>query len=95
MKYYSEFDLLKPENFRFVTEFDETGTGIGYKAIPIENIRNIPTSDAVEVVRCVNCEYYRNSPFGHATIGWCSIFGHHFKPEFYCAHGDKRDGKKV
>lgn len=95
MKYYSEFDLMKPENFRFVTEFDETGTGIGYNAIPIDIIHNIPSSDVVEIVYCKDCKNYRSSPFGHPSIGWCMIFGRHFKQTFYCAQGDKRDDKKV
>lgn len=95
MKYYSEFDLLNPANFRFVTEFDETGTGIGYKAIPIDIFKNIPTVDAVEVVRCRDCVYLTRSPWNRPDLGWCKLYGHNRKMDYYCASGEKKHEKKV
>lgn len=53
-------------------------------------IDDMPTVDAVEVIRCGDCEHYVKSPFGHAKLGWCKIDGKHRSREFYCAHADRR-----
>ena len=47
--------LLTVPNVRKVTEYDETGTGIDYLAVPVEAIEKVPTIDAVPVVRCKDC----------------------------------------
>lgn len=40
-----------------VTEYDETGCGITYLAVPVDAIKAAPTIDAVPVVRCKECKY--------------------------------------
>lgn len=95
MKYISEFDLLNPENFIDVTETDSFGDLYTYKAIPrsvIGSLFNSSCNDVTKVTRCKNCIHHRPSPFGSTEMIWCSIFGCHFKPEFYCGHGDKKHG---
>lgn len=49
--------LLNSFEVRKVTEYDETGCSIDYQAVPVEAIRNAPTIDAVEVVRCGDCKH--------------------------------------
>lgn len=46
--------------------------------------------EPIEVVRCKDCTFYGKSPFGHATIGWCKIFGNHRNPDWFCANGEKK-----
>ena len=41
--------LLKVPNVRKVTEYDETGEGITYLAVPVEAIENAPTIEAEPV----------------------------------------------
>lgn len=51
---------------------------------------NIPDADAVEVVRCKDCEYYENgecvSPYIYMSDGA------HLWPDedFYCSYGERR-----
>lgn len=49
--------------------------------------------NAVEVVRCKDCDAFRNSPFGHSTeiIGWCKLEGEHHRPNYYCAKGSRKN----
>lgn len=53
----------------------------------IEAVEDSPTIDAVEVVRCRDCIAFGKSPYGHPGLGWCRIYGHHFKPDYFCASG--------
>lgn len=43
------------EKSRWVTEYDEGGWGIDYRAVSEEEINNAPAADVVEVVRCKGC----------------------------------------
>lgn len=49
-------------------------------------------SDTIQVVRCKDCRHCGRSPYGHPTIGWCIIAGHHRRPDYYCADGEKKEG---
>ena len=63
-------ELLTVPNVRKVTEYDETGCGISYLAVPVETIKAAPAVDAVPVVHarwvkdaerntyCSHCETY-------------------------------------
>lgn len=82
-------DLLDGFDVRRVTEYDETGCGMQYNAVPVEVIENAPTVDAVEVIRCGRCAYYGKSPFGSRELGWCRIDAKHRPPNYYCANADE------
>lgn len=56
----------------------------------IKRTQDVPAVDAVEVVRCRDCNAFGKSPFGHPFIGWCKIFGDHRKPDYYCASGRRK-----
>ena len=53
-------------------------------------IHKMPTIDAVEVVRCKDCENW--DEHGH----WCTIrdsYGWDYTPDDYCSYGVKKDGE--
>lgn len=48
----------------------------------LHKIRNYPTADVVEVVRCKDCKYF--SEFHHCgVLGFC-------EPNEYCSRGERR-----
>lgn len=55
MRLIDKDDLLKVPNVRKVTEYDETGEGITYLAVPVEAIEKAPTIEAEPVVHCKDC----------------------------------------
>ena len=55
----------------------------GLRAIVLEkDIRNAPTVDAVEVVRCKDCKHYMTI---HCTCDGCCI-----SDDWYCADGERK-----
>lgn len=50
--------------------------------------------DAVEVVRCKDCDSFSPNPFGAIGIGWCKTLCDHCRPDFFCANGKKRTEKE-
>lgn len=70
-----------------------TGTAsVGYYTETIEEVlKQTPTVDAVEVVRCKDCRYYDKDAL------WCNISSPIFYPEHYnwyeedfCSYGERR-----
>lgn len=52
-----------------------------------EQIKDAPTVDAVEVVRCKDCENWDGEEH------WCNIrdsYGWDYKPNDFCSYGDKK-----
>lgn len=49
--------LVAVPNVCKLTEYDETGSGISYNAVPVKAIYDAPTIDAVPVVRCKDCKH--------------------------------------
>ena len=60
----------------------------------IEQIDSLPSLDAVEVVRCKDCEYFDigtdedGKPF-FKCLGW--VYGGTSEDDF-CSHGERKDG---
>ena len=56
----------------------------------LEIICNVPSADAVEVVRCADCKYYQdnNDGYPHEECRW----GHDETPneDDYCSYGERR-----
>lgn len=61
-EYIERGALLK--KIQWVTEYDETGCGIEYRAVSEEEINNAPAADVVEVVRCKDCKRSGMYEFG-------------------------------
>ena len=66
--------------------------------IPIirQNILDMPTIDAVPVVRCKDCKHY-SRPFEwppEYTKGKCmvEVMERRVHPDDYCSYGEKKDG---
>nr|DAE40155.1 MAG TPA: Protein transport protein Sec24B coat protein, vesicle transport.8A [Caudoviricetes sp.] len=51
------------------------------------DIDNMPTVDAVPVVRCKNCRSY-NKP----KTGWCEVHLDREHPDDFCSYGKRKDG---
>lgn len=49
-----------------------------------------PTVDAVPVVRCKDCKWYRIDG-GHSNCGWRNM-DDDFSENFYCADGERKGG---
>jgi len=55
--------------------------------ICLEDIRNIPTASAVEVVKCKDCKFYSEDEKWCRRLGLCGAFN---KNDF-CSHGERED----
>lgn len=53
----------------------------------VANIVNAPTVDAVKVVRCGECKYYRN--------GGCLTGRYDLKDTDFCSWGERREDGKI
>lgn len=54
-----------------------------------ESIKNAPTIDAVEVVRCKDCKHYD----GSYSYPICCRWEDTIKPDDYCSYGEKMEAK--
>ena len=59
----------------------------GIKFVPKEFIDEAPTVDAVPVVRCKDCTYYKESYEGV----FCSSTGAGMPEDGYCSDGERKD----
>lgn len=63
----------------------------GYNAVVMSaEIKDAPTVDAVPVVRCKDCKWYRIDG-GHSNCGWRNM-DDDFSENFYCADGERKGG---
>lgn len=54
--------------------------------------RNLPSADAVEVVRCQECQHYRPKYFedGRCYGTFCDITGFDLGKDHFCKRGERR-----
>ena len=84
--------LLSGFDVRKVTEYDESGCGVNYKAVPVKAIEAAPSVDAVEVVRCKDCKF--SKPLETIpSYRYCIALNDaiNFGDDFYCARGKKME----
>ena len=55
-----------------------------------EMINEQPTVDAVEVVRCKDCIYYKQGAFKEYAGGLCNYHHLHMGDSDYCSYGERR-----
>lgn len=85
------------EKSRWVTEYDEGGWGIDYRAVSEEEINNAPAADVVEVVRCKDCKYaYINSFSAASGVVLCKELSNAAETAIrqqdeYCSHGERKE----
>ena len=70
------------------------GETLLYQDSAIENIKALPSVDAVEVVRCKNCKYFdsgtdEDGKLFFKCLGW--VYGGTSEDDF-CSHGERKDG---
>ena len=54
-----------------------------------EGLHEVPTVDAVSVVRCKNCRHY-NTTCCSEGLGWCECRNFGIRDEWYCADGEAK-----
>ena len=57
-----------------------------------EEIENAPTVDAVEVVRCEKCKYWKDKMYAEPLKGFCEIHEFCTENDEFCSCGAKMDG---
>lgn len=58
------------------------------------NIKQIPTADVVEVVRCKDCKYFTKEMIADDLEYICNFFGGMItiSPDYYCSYSERREG---
>lgn len=56
-----------------------------------EALHEAPTIDAVEVVRCKDCEHWKKYTDYSPIIGTCKIAGYFVGERGYCVYGKRRE----
>lgn len=89
--------LIKPSDLQTYTlEFNASNKTErqSMRIVFLGDIENAPTVDAVEVVRCKDCDWYRedgsicvNPKCGKSWYG-CPV-----PPEHFCSYGERRGGE--
>ena len=65
----------------------------GLRAIVLEkDIRNAPTVDAVEVVRCKDCKHYYYSAYAMRCV--CDFDNKEWDKDDFCSYGERKDNEK-
>lgn len=63
--------------------------------VTVQDIKSIPTIDAVPVVRCKDCEHFKKPlSLVNYQIGVCSIWEEIAKPDDYCSYAERRNNGK-
>ena len=55
-------------------------------------ISNMPTIDAVPVVRCKECWYYQNAKLNKKGFLICPASGMEITEDDYCSYGERKEG---
>lgn len=55
------------------------------------NVQDLPTVDAVEVVRCKKCKHYKPSRFNAGTAHYCAVIDGFPAEDWYCADCQRRE----
>lgn len=55
-----------------------------------EDLKNLPTADVVEVVRCKDCKHWSKEFKACYMHDFCEIF----QSDYYCASGERKEDDK-
>ena len=59
--------------------------------VTVQDIKSIPTIDAVPVVRCEDCKYYtKPSALVNYALGICSRWEDMTYPDGYCSYSERK-----
>ena len=76
-------DILTAGIGKTIIEYSESN--IGYM------IRKRPTVDAVEVVRCKDCKFYKGAEVNERGFLVCHVSGMDITEYDYCSYGERKD----
>lgn len=101
--------LIDADNVRdlFDAEFKETRKLILAGETHLDNLAEgfteadrviwqMPTVDAVPVVRCMGCKHCKEAADQEGHGFFCAIWGrgwHRVQPDDFCSYGERKDGK--
>ena len=75
---------------------EDLGDGDVFDRIPPDYVDDMPTIDAVEVVRCRDCIHTTRSRVNPEKIICClTLMCGTTKPDFYCANGERKMDAEV
>ncbi len=81
-------------NYVRVRIYHDDGTIGGYNAVvPSSEIKNVPTVDAVPVIRCKDCKYYEHGENPSETWSTCTAHINRYIEtcaENYCSWAERR-----
>lgn len=63
------------------------------EVVPAFYIREAPAADAVEVVRCGKCEYWKKRFVNSKGFVICPASGMEITEDDFCSYGERREGK--
>lgn len=84
-------DYIK-RNDLFVLSRDYSRHGEWEEAVPVTAIRNIPSADVAEVVRCKDCKnnYVTTYNHGKQDDPRCDFTDRHLSLDDFCSRGERR-----
>ena len=102
--YQDRFEFLKDSSYTMVDGGyrvdDEMQAGAIIAKEFLDRVRQAPTADVVEVVRCKDCKHYRNHPNG-LCYAHSEPYGTGYKgeticvePDDFCSYGERKDVQK-
>lgn len=54
-------------------------------------IADVPSVDAVEVVRCKDCKHWKPEPMGDVMMCYSGMCGRWTTPDDFCSYGRRKD----
>lgn len=93
-KYKDEDTIIKGlHDHLFITHFDDENWFDQIMNQVVDEIKNTPDADVVEVVRCKDCKYAHMTMDGECK--YCDIWfpdeKEYMDGDYYCASGERRD----
>ena len=97
MTRYIDADKLEKDFPQSVSKHNVTINGNEYPVFLVDHvlhkIRNYPTADVAEVVRCRKCKHHHleREPCHGKTEHFCSRLNMQVFANFHCGYGERRD----
>lgn len=85
-------DYIKREDAIEQARRNWTGEGDWIASTEINLLKNLPSADVIEVVRCKDCKQIKEEHFNIMPDGFsCKLSGLMVEPEHYCSYGERAD----
>ncbi len=89
MARYIDVDVLEKEGWYMARVYNDSLTSQTYET---KKIKEFPTADVVEVVRCRDCEMFKLQDLSYPkhNTKWCVINGFNPQGGDYCSYGERK-----